>query len=111
MAERERYDIEIYRGATSKKDARYKINDSPVDLTDYTVRAQIRPQENSETLTAEITCEVTAEQGLIEMSLGPEETVAIAPGTYFWDLKITDEAGEADVDIYGKAVVKGRVTE
>ena len=111
MEDRARYDIFIYRGTTWKKDARYTIDGEPRDLTGYTVRAQIRPEDNSPILTASILCEVTPAEGLIEMSLSPEQTAAIAPDTYFWDLKLIDEAGASDVDIYGRCIVDGRVTE
>ena len=102
--------LSIYKGETWTKALRFKQNGSVLPLTGMTMKAQIRPAKNSETLTAEMDCTVTAALGLVELSLTAVETAAMNPGTYQWDLKATDSDDIVKYWVAGQVTVGGRVT-
>ena len=108
---RARYDLEIYRGASYLKDIWIKIDGELLDLTDFIAKAQIRPSENSQVLTSELTCTIYANEGRIRLSLTSAETAEIDKGIYHWDFKLTDNFGYVFYWIYGQVFVDGRVTE
>lgn len=112
---RQRYDLQIYRGADWCKDAWVKEKDQtgklvPYDITGWEAKAQIRPSQNSEILTQEISCSITPVEGKIHMEIIGQKTAKIPNGIYFWDLQTTFEGGLAYY-VYGKVYVEGRVTE
>ena len=112
---RQRYDLQIYRGADYCKDAWFKTHNQqgaeiPFDLTGYTAKAQIRPSENSQVLTQEITCDIDAVNGKVHLEIICQDTAQIPQGIYFWDLKLERE-GSVSYYVYGKVFVEGRVTE
>lgn len=109
--DRARVDLTIYKGQAWKKDAWFKEDGEIMDLTGVTARAQIRPKENSVDLIAEITCEIDPAEGHLSMTLPASLTAAIAPGLYYWDLKLTDVDELPDYPIYGRVRIIGRVTE
>ena len=112
---RQRYDLQIYRGADYCKDAWFKTTNQQgqkvaFDLTGYEAYPQIRPSENSAILTQEITCDVTPAEGKVSLQIIGQDTAKIENGVYFWDLKMTRE-GSLEYYVYGKVYVDGRVTE
>ena len=112
---RQRYDLQIYRGADYCKDAWFKTKNQqgqkvPFDLTGYEAYAEIRPSQNSTVLTQTITCDITPLEGKITLQIIGQDTAKIDPGIYFWDLKTTFE-GSLEYYVYGKVFVDGRVTE
>ena len=113
---RQRYDLQIYRGADFIKDAWFKIRNpqtgelGPYDLTGFTAKAQIRPSENSRFLTQDIRCDITPAEGRLQLSILCTDTEKIPPGIYVWDLKLDQESG-VSYYVYGKVFVEGRVTE
>lgn len=112
---RQRYDLKIYKGADYCKDAWFTTKNQqeqkiPYDLTGWTAKAQIRPSENSQILTQEITCDITPAEGKIHLEIISQDTAKIEPGIYFWDLQ-TDNDANIDYYVYGKVFVEGRVTE
>ena len=112
MAEdRARVDLTIYKGQFWKKDAWFKEDGVIMDLTGVTAEAQIRPEENSEDLIADITCEIDSAEGHLAMSLSAAQTAAIPPGVYYWDLKMTDTEDLPDYPLFGRVHIIGRVTE
>ena len=102
--------LSIYKGETWTEALRFKQNGSVLPLTGMTMKAQIRPAKNSETLIAEMDCTVTAALGLVELSLTAVETAAMNPGTYQWDLKATDSDDIVKYWVAGQVTVGGRVT-
>lgn len=110
MAERARYDLEIYKGATYQKTATWTIDDEPVDFTDCVIKSQIRMSENG-TLVTEFDCDSIPTEGIIMLGLSAEKTAQLTPGIYYWDLKIVDADEIVRYDLYGKVSVTGRVTD
>ena len=104
-----RHDLHCYKGQTYKQNLYFKSKGVPVDLTGVTAKAQIRPEENSETLTAAFSVMVTGADGKISLGLTDEVTAALRDGVYFWDLKISGAQG-VRYWIRGKFIVEGRVT-
>ena len=112
---RQRYDLQIYRGADYCKDAWVKTTNEQgqkvaYDITGWTAKAEIRPSQNSTVLTQTITCDITPLEGKITLQIIGQDTAKIAPGIYFWDLKTSFE-GSLCYYVYGKVYVEGRVTE
>ena len=108
-----RYDIIIKRGETYCQDAvfRDKATKEPLDLTGLKGEAQVRPSEESDTLIAEIYCDIFPEDGYMQLSLDKTKTAEIEPGFYTWDMKLTDEATDnVAYEIEGNFIVKGRST-
>lgn len=107
-----RVDLICWKGKAWQRNLRYKWTTSKetVDLTGWTAKVDIRPDENSDTLCAEMYAGVTGVDGMISLALRPEQTAQLWPGTYHYDLKTIDENGEPDYWIYGKFIVKGRTT-
>ena len=104
------YDLTIYRGQTYTKDAWFTEDDVPMDFAGCTVKSEIRPVENSPMLTASFDIDMEPQEGHIQLCLEPETTARLKKGTYRWDMKITDADGDVMYWIYGKVLVKGRVT-
>ena len=103
--------LHCYRGQTYRQNIYFKSRGEPIDLTGVTCKAQIRPKENSPKLVTEFGCTVYGNKGMIELYLSSETTADIKPGTYAWDLQVTN--GEGDVEYYlaGNISFTGRVTE
>lgn len=103
------HDLKCYRGQTWTQDIYLKSHGEAIDLTGAEVKAQIRPADNSTTLTAEMTCTAFAGEGKITLALDAETTSALNNGIFEYDVRVTQD----DVVTYyiaGKFVVKGRVT-
>lgn len=104
------HDLYCYRGQSWKKSLYFEIGNQPLDLSGVTARAQIRPSENNPILTAEMNCTINEGEGKMVLALSPDETTKIKPGTYCYDVKVIDGLGDVTYYIYGKFIVKGRVT-
>ena len=104
-------DLRCYRGQTWRQIMYITdSDDEPIDLTGVTVTAQIRPEANSQTITAEMTCTVSAAEGKVTLSISASDTAAIAPNRYVYDVKFTDSNNEVQYYICGNFIVRGRVT-
>lgn len=105
------YDLYCYKGQTFFQNLRYKVAESGdvYDLTGHEAKAQIRRFENDETLVAEITTIVSGADGVISLSLTAEQTAALLPGSYTWDLRTVAD-GTVRYWIKGKFIVDGRTT-
>jgi len=88
-----------------------RCKQNPMDLTGYTFEAEIRPSAGSSTLTE--TFHMDVEQlptGSLIMYLSDAETLALTPGAYYWDLKVTLPDESVERWITGNVEVKGTVT-
>lgn len=100
-----------YKGQTYSQNCYFKQQGQPIDLTGITFRSQIRPEENSQTLTAEFAILMDAEAGKVSLNLTDAQTAALCDGVYFWDMKAVDGADIVKYWVRGKFIVSGRVTE
>lgn len=110
MSMPKKLDLECYRGQSWSQNLYFTRNKSPINLSGITARAQIRPAENADALAAEMVCTVSAYEGKISLYLPASITADMLPKTYLYDLKCVDKSGSVTYYVYGKFVVKGRVT-
>ncbi len=86
-------------------------NNSPLNLTDYEVDAQMRKWAGSSTsITFTTSIEFPSTSGRILISLSSEDTVNIKPGRYVYDILITDSYGVKSRVIEGMVLVREGVT-
>ena len=86
-------------------------NNSPFNLTDYVVDAQMRKWSGSYNSTVFTTSlELPSTSGKILISLSSAETVNIKPGRYVYDVMITDSFGIKNRVIEGMVLVREGVT-
>jgi hypothetical protein len=107
-----KYDIVIDQGSGFGLDLTVQESGSAKDLSDYSVRGQVRPTVTSDTLTASFIGTVTnAADGKINISLAPSITAAMSAGKYFYDVEI-HTTGDSIVTrlLQGTAVVSPEVT-
>lgn len=68
------------------------ITNNVVNIAPLNFVSQMRPSYYSD-VAAEITCTIAdASRGIVEMSMSAEETAAIKPGRYVFDIKSIDPA-------------------
>jgi hypothetical protein len=66
--------------------------DNPLDLTEYTIRAQLRKSYGSNTFTEFSTSSGdNPENGVITLSLTSEQTTSLRPGRYVYDIEIEND--------------------
>ena len=107
-----KYDIVIDQGSGFGLDLTVQESGSAKDLSDYSVRGQIRPTVTSDTLTASFTGIITnAAQGKLNISLSPSTTAAMSAGKYFYDIEIyTSSDSLVTRLLQGTATVSPEVT-
>ena len=103
--------IDIYKGQTWRKKLTFLVDGVAIDITSYTFKAQIRPNTNSEKLSAEMSYDLSeGAEGIIYLNLTSEQTAALPSGLLVWDLQSVDENEETDYWVCGNITVYGRVT-
>jgi hypothetical protein len=86
-------------------------NNSPLNLTGYTVAAQMRKWSGSSTaITFTTSIEFPSTEGKILISLSSEETLTIKPGRYVYDIIITDSFEVKTRVVEGMVLVREGVT-
>ena len=64
------------------------------NLTGYSARAKVRPTVASSSVTIDLAPAIpTPANGIILVSKTDEQTAAVAPGTYYWDLVLDTPTG------------------
>ena len=111
MSQPVKQDLTCYRGQTYTQNVYFKKDGIPLPMDSYTPKAQIRPSENSPSLTAEFDCFIDSELGMLSLCLSSETTSRIPPGKYVWDLKMVSGNNVVDYWLKGSFIVTGRVTE
>lgn len=79
-------------------------NGSPLDLTGYSAASQLRKSYSSSTAYNFTSSIYNAVQGKVRIQLSAEQSEAIPPGRYLYDLEVTSPSGGK------KRVVEGIVT-
>lgn len=103
--------LSCYKGQTYQQNLYFTQRKQPIDLTGLTFKSQIRPEDNSPTLTAEFAVIMDGPAGKISLNLTDAQTAAIRDSVYFWDLKAVDGSDIVKYWVRGKFIVSGRVTE
>ena len=105
----------IKQGATFRKPFQWNAGGSPVDMTGWTARMQIRPEVDSEIVIADLTTEnggITIEplEGKINLYLSDVETSAFGFESAVYDIELVDQSGDVHRDIEGKIKLSPEVT-
>lgn len=106
-------DFLIDQGATFSKSLYFTTEDgSPVDLTGYTFRGQLRVDYDDVNPQATFVCSVVdAAAGVLSVSLADTVTAALEPGVLKYDLEMVRPNGTVLRLIQGKATVDPEVTK
>ena len=115
----ERIDLVHDQGATFRKRFIWKTDTAtptPVDITGYSARMQIRPTIDATSVIKELTTSnggvlLGGENGHVDLYMSDEETAAItAPATYRYDLELESPDGEVTRLVEGKIKFRPEVT-
>jgi len=104
------YPLTIYRGDTARWQFRLwadAAKTSPVDLTEATVKSEIR--SNSGSVVTPLLCAVTLPNTIeVELSAVLSSTLTTAPA--HWDLQLTWESGDVQTPVAGAVTLQQDVT-
>jgi len=112
-------DLLIYQGATFHRS--WKLVESgtttPMDLTGYSARMQIREKLKSEDVILELTTansriaiDITSTDTTLSLYIAPEDTAAIQITRGVYDLELVDTAGDVFRLMQGAVTVSKEVT-
>lgn len=114
MPEPATYNLVIYQGDTFEEDFTFETEGAtptPINITGYSFRAQIRRRASDDASLADFTTTITdAPGGIVQLSLTSEETADLDPGRAVWDLEWTDTLGRVKTHVAGRVRVKAQVT-
>ena len=85
-------------------------DNSPLNLTGYTVAAQLRKTYDSTTKTDFTAIIANATTGRLQISLTPVQTGALSAGRYVYDVEITDLSGIITRVVEGQVEITPGVT-
>lgn len=115
MTQAGRYDITIEQGSTFRLTIVWKIGDTPVDVTDFQARLQIRERISDAATVLSLTdadhITVGTDDGAFEIVVVDEETAALdyrSPG--FYDFEVESPGGEVTRLLHGRAGLSREVT-
>jgi len=102
----------INAGATFSQqfDLAQSDDSSPLNLTGYTISAQIRKHAGSSNPTTFTATAMDAANGLLLISLTPVQTTSLKTGRHVYDIVITDAAGDKTRVVEGSVLVREGVT-
>lgn len=110
------YDMVIDQGATLSRTVTWKDSaKTPINLTGYSARMQVRPETASTIVIIELTTAngriaLGGALGTVTMTVSAADTSALVPGRYVYDLELVSGAGVVSRLIMGNFVVRGEVT-
>jgi len=114
------YDLIVEQGATLPLNITWKApNGTPINLTGFRVRAQIRETAESDSillsfdsaaLTAGMTIGALNSSGVIDITIAPSVTSTLSFGVAAWDLIVISPGGVVDRLVQGTATLIKTVT-
>lgn len=117
------YELKLEQGATFRRAIRYIVDDTPVDLTGYDIRMQIRPQYADRT--EDILLEANLDNGRIEIldqsdpdevgyfvvTISAEDTESLQwDRQAFYDIELESSSGNVVRLLAGRATLFREVT-
>jgi hypothetical protein len=87
------------------------FTDTPINLTGYTLRSQMRKSYNSNTYTAFTVTSDEPTEGEINLSLTATQTSALRYGRYVYDVEIVSSTGVVTRVLEGIVTVNPEVTK
>jgi hypothetical protein len=107
-------DLICYQGASFDYQLTWNLNDTPVDLTNYDARMQVRPSYNSSSVVLNLTAgtgiTLGGTAGTVFIEATPTQTAAIAAGQYVYDLEMVAAGGAVTRLVEGRFTVDPEVT-
>lgn len=104
------YNITVNKNASFKRTFEVRLDNTVVDITGYDFEASLKENYHSET-TVEFSVAITdAVSGLFTINLPYAITATMDPGTWVYDVVMTDTSGLKTRLMEGKAFVKQGVT-
>lgn len=109
-----KYNIVCPQGATFSQQLTWIIGETPVDLTGYTARMQVREKHTSTIYNLNLTTEnggitLGGDEGTILITIDANDTGDLVAKEYVYDLEL-DSGGEVTRIIEGKFIVTPEVT-
>lgn len=103
------------QGSTFNRRVTYKIDETPVNLTGYSSRLQVREAHYSTNTITDLTSSnggitLGGSAGTIDILIGASATALFDAGTFVYDLEIESVGGIIDRLIEGNFVVTPEVT-
>lgn len=100
--------FEIVRGDDFSRVLQFRQNDTPLNITTWTLNGQLRQKYDAETKTTLGLAKVDAAQGTVRVTLTKAQTVVLK-GIYVWDIERT-VSGATDTPVGGQITVSPDVT-
>ena len=109
-----KYNIVCPQGSTFTKRFTYHIDESPVNLTVYTARMQVRETHSSEAKVFDLTTEnggiiLGGSLGTINLTISATNTAAVVAKDYVYDLELVNGSVVTRI-VEGKFIVTPEVT-
>ena len=104
------YNITVNINADFKRSFQLKEDNVIVDLTGYSVAGALKENFRATTATAFTAAVTDAAQGLFDIQLTDTTTADMDPGTWVYDIVLTDPAGTKTRLMQGNAFDKQGVT-
>jgi hypothetical protein len=109
-----KYSITCPQGSTFSQQIIYSIDDTPVDLTTYTARMQVREKYSSKNIEVSLTTEnggisLGGELGTINILINADVTKEFVAKEYVYDLELISSSTVTRL-IEGKFIVTPEVT-
>lgn len=110
-----KHDMVLDQGSTFTRQITWKDStDSPVDLTGYTARMQIRSTVRGANTVLSLTTEngriaLGGAAGTIDLTIAATTTATLEPTTYAYDLELVSGSVVTRL-LYGSLTVRGEVT-
>ena len=104
------YNITINKNADFNRGFQVKIDCVPVDISGYEFNATLKETIHDAESVAFTTAIASAVDGLFSVILTDETTASMKPGSWVYDIVMTDTAGIKTRLLEGQAYVKSGVT-
>ena len=104
------YNISINKHSDFKRTFEVKEDSVILDITNYTFEGSLRENYTESTSVDFVTAITDAGAGLFTISLTDTVTAGMDPGTWVYDIRMTNPAGEKTRLFGGKAFVKQGAT-
>lgn len=106
--------IKLYQGKTITIPFIYG-GDTPIDVTGYDARLQVRKSASSDTVIASFTVDdgrvsIGGANGAITLSMTAADSAALPAGSYVYDFEIIDDSGNVFLAMSGDCVIVAEVT-
>jgi hypothetical protein len=109
------YNVTMYQGATFDLSLTWNVNSSPVNLTGYTSRMQVRSSFASDTAILNLTSgsgiTLGGTAGTILINATAATTAGVATGQYVYDLELISGGSAVTRLIQGTFIVDPEVTK